>query len=78
MTGNDRTDSEIQLHRDIGRLEGRVAGLESNVVEMKIMLAAVHDTMMQVRGSWRVMLMIGTAAAAVGALVASFIGIFRS
>lgn len=73
MTGPD----DMQLHRDIGRLEGRVAALESQVAEMKEMVSAMHDTMMQARGSWRLMLVVGSAAAGVGALIASLLGAFH-
>lgn len=67
----------MQLHRDLGRLEGRVAALEAQVSSMHEMVADMHDTMMQARGSWRLMLVVGSSAAAMGAMVSSVLGLFH-
>ena len=75
MTDDRRADN--QQHYDMGLMQGRMAGLEAKVDDMSEKLSEVHDTMMQARGSWRLMLVIGGAAAAVSAVVTQFIGSFH-
>ena len=80
MTGPD----DMQLHRDMGRLEGKFAGIETQVAQvqasqesMQKKVDAIHDAMMQAKGGWRLMFVVGSASAAMGALVSSLLGVFH-
>lgn len=66
--------SETQLHQDIGRLQGRVDALTSQVSTMETQLREIHAVVMQAQGGWRAMVMVGSVSAAVGALAAKLIG----
>lgn len=67
----------MQLHRDIGRLEGRVASLESQIAGMNEMVSAMHDAMMQAKGGWKLVFIVGSAAGALAASIAGLFGIFH-
>lgn len=57
------------LNRATGRLEARMDAQEKRAADMQIKLDAIHDWMKEARGSWKTMVAIGGAAAAVGAAV---------
>ena len=74
-----------QIHRDMGRLEGELSSLKAEfsaykvetreaMADMSRMVSAMHDAMMQAKGGWRLMFIVGSAAGALVALGASFIG----
>lgn len=65
-----------QLHRDFGRLEGKVDGQQTQLDEMKRKVDEMHRALMQAQGGWRVMVMVGGASAAVGAFIAKVVGVF--
>lgn len=78
------TDNELQLHRDLGRLEGEVSGLQSQVAtmqsgqeQMQEKIEVIHDALMQAKGGWRLIFLAGSLAAMLGGLAASFLGVFR-
>lgn len=62
--------------RDFGRLEADVANLEKKVDAMVLKVDEMHRALMQAQGGWRVMVLVGGAAAAVGAGVTKLIGVF--
>lgn len=61
---------ETQIHRDLGRLEERMRAAEMRAADMQRKVDDMHRLLMQAQGGWRVMVMVGGAAAAVGALAA--------
>lgn len=72
MTRPDSTD----LHRDIGRLEGRMEAVERELRELKGTqgaigqdLKAIRSTIDQAKGGWKTILLVAAAGGAVGALV---------
>lgn len=65
---------EAQLHRDLGRLEGRVMALESQVSEMKDMLSDMHETILAAKGGWKTLIAVGSIGAALGTLFAKLAG----
>lgn len=68
-------EADHQLHRDVGRLEGDVKAIDSRVRDMQEKVDEMHRLLMQAQGGWRVMVMVGSASAAIGALVAKMIGL---
>jgi hypothetical protein len=58
------------IERDIGRLEGRVDALESEIREVKADVKAILAVVNQAQGGWRTIVMVGAVAGAVGALLA--------
>lgn len=71
MSGGD-----AQLHRDIGRLEGRVMALESTVAEMKEMIGDMHETITQAKGGWKTLIVVGSIGAAIGTGLTKLLGVF--
>lgn len=71
MSGGD-----AQLHRDIGRLEGRVMALESTVAEMKEMIGDMHETITQAKGGWKTLIVVGSIGAAIGTGLTKILGVF--
>lgn len=65
---------DTQLHQDIGRLQGRVDALTSQVSTMEAQLRDIHGVVMQAQGGWRAMVMVGSVSAAVGAIAAKALG----
>lgn len=63
------------MHRDLGRLEGRMAAVEAQVGVMGGKVDEMHRAMMQAAGGWRVLLAVGTVAAAIGAGLTKLMGI---
>jgi hypothetical protein len=68
------TQSDPQIHQDIGRLQGRVDALTVQVSTMEAQLRDVHGVVMRAQGGWRAMVMVGSVSAAVGAIAAKVIG----
>lgn len=67
--------SESQIHRDIGRLEGQVRALESQVADMKVKIDVMHEAITSAKGGWKTLLWVGGAAASLGALVTKIVGV---
>ena len=55
--------------REYGRLEARVEHLEGMVREMSTDIRAMRDLLEQSKGGWRVMMLVGGAAATMGGAV---------
>lgn len=66
---------DAQLHRDLGRLEGRVLALESQVAEMKEMLSDVHEAITAAKGGWKTLIAVGSIGAGLGAFFIKLLGI---
>lgn len=67
-------NAEPSLHRDLGRLEERMRAAEMRTADMQHKVDEMHRLLMQAQGGWRAMVMVGSASAAVGALVAKILG----
>lgn len=67
--------SDSQIHRDIGRLEGQVRALESQVADMKGKIDVMHEAITSAKGGWRTLLWVGGAAASLGALMAKIVSL---
>jgi hypothetical protein len=81
------SESDLQMHRDIGRMESDIAALKATVdtmaregAAMRAQLAEVHSWMQQARGSWKALAGaagFGAAIVAVLSNIGSVIGFFR-
>lgn len=76
--------SEVQIHRQLGRLEAQVEALErraeaadERAERMAGQVSAMHDVLMQAKGGWRAMVMVGSVSAAVGALAAKLLALIH-
>lgn len=65
----------VQIHRDLGRLEERMRAAEMRAADMQQKVDEMHKMLMQAQGGWRVMVMVGGAAAAAGALVSKVVSV---
>lgn len=61
--------NDLQMHRDMGRLEGQVAALNGQVAGMQSKINEMHDAIVSARGGWRVLVVVGGAIAAVSSLL---------
>lgn len=59
----------MQLHQDLGRLQGELQAMKERVTVMERQLADVHSVVMKAQGGWRAMVMVGSVSAAAGALM---------
>jgi len=73
--------SEADLHRDLGRLEGKVGGLEDQIEaqnerlgEMQRKVDVVHDAIVSAKGGWKTLVIVGGIGAAIGTLATKVIG----
>ena len=54
------------LDRDLGRLEGRTGSVEQRLDRIEEIMADVQATLQQAQGGWRMLMVVGTACAAMG------------
>ena len=69
------TDHDPLLHRDMGRLEARLQAAEMRAADMQRKVDEMHSLLMQAKGGWRAMVMVGSVSAAVGALAAKVVAV---
>lgn len=67
------SQGDTQLHREVGRIEGQVAGLDRRLSDMQTKVDEMHKLLMQAQGGWRVMVMVGSMSAVIGAGVTKII-----
>ena len=67
-----------ELQRSVGVLQGQVGELQRQNAQMMRILTQMRDTIEQARGGWRMLVIVGSAAAAVGAFIATVISGLRS
>jgi hypothetical protein len=60
------SDGDVQLQRDIGRMEGDISALRQDVAEMKADVKILTEAMSQLKGGTRTLLGV---AAVIGAVV---------
>ena len=65
------------IQRSLGRLEGRLDSQDRMLVEIKADMHAVTEHMNKTKGSWRLLMMLGGVASALGAAMAEFIHWFK-
>lgn len=63
----------MMTERDIGRLEGRMNSVESDLQEMKKDVKEILEVMNQAKGGWKTLVIVGTVSGAVGAFLAKFL-----
>lgn len=68
--------TDPQLHRDLGRVEGRLEKVESDVDDMKRMLSDVHTTITTAKGGWKTLLAVGGLSAALASAITKFLSMF--
>lgn len=56
--------SDPTLHRDLGRVEGRLQKVESDMDDVKRMVKDMHDTITTAKGGWKTLLAVGGLSAA--------------
>lgn len=62
------TDSP-DLHRDLGRVEGRIEAYEQRLARVEEMVADIHEAVLKARGGWKMLLAVGTLSASIGAFL---------
>lgn len=65
--------TDADLHRDIGRLEARVDGLDMRTKDMQEKLDVVYEAVVSAKGGWKTLVAVGSFAASVGAAAATFL-----
>lgn len=68
------SELDVQLHRDVGRIEGQVEALERRLADMQDKVDEMHRVLMRAQGGWRMLLMVGSLSAAIGAVLTKVIG----
>lgn len=61
-------NGDPQLHRDLGRIEGRLKAVEDRTTGMATQVEEIHRAMLQAAGGWKVLLAVGAIAGTLGAL----------
>jgi hypothetical protein len=61
------------VQRDLGRLEAQVGGLVSQVNDLNFKVGSIDKTLSEAKGGWKILLLVGGAAAAFGALIAKIL-----
>lgn len=70
-------DDNSQLHRDLGRMEQKLADSERRLAAVEGMVFDVHKIVTEARGGWRALLAIGAIAGAVGAGIIKIIAFLK-
>lgn len=65
------TDDDVQ--RSIGRLEGRLDTQDRLLVDIRAEMHALTEYMNQTKGTWRILMVLGGAASALGAAVSEVV-----
>lgn len=68
--------NDPQLHRDLGRVEGRLEKVETDVAEMKRMVSDLHTTITTAKGGWKTLVAVGGVSAALASAITKFISLF--
>jgi len=68
--------TDPQLHRDLGRVEGRLEKVEADMDDVKRMVKDMHDTITTAKGGWKTLLAVGGLSAALASAVTKFLSMF--
>ena len=63
------TERNGSIGKDIGRLQGKVEGIEIQLDRLQTSVEGIKTSMDQARGGWKVALMLAGCGGAVGAMV---------
>lgn len=69
-----------EIHRALGRLEGRVDGMLEDLDTISTDVKKMSKQMSEAKGGWKVLMAVGGASGAVGALIVKalpFLGAIR-
>lgn len=61
------------VQRDLGRMEAQITALISQVSALNIKVDAIDKTLSEARGGWRMLLLVGGIAGALGGIVGKFL-----
>lgn len=68
--------TDPNLHRDLGRVEGRLEKVEADMDDVKRMVKDMHDTITTAKGGWKTLLAVGGLSAALASGITKFISLF--
>ena len=68
--------TDPQLHRDLGRVEGRLEKVEADMDDVKRMVKDMHDTITTAKGGWKTLLAVGGLSAALASAATKFLSMF--
>lgn len=68
--------TDPKLHRDLGRVEGRLEKVEADMDDVKRMVKDMHDTITTAKGGWKTLLAVGGLSAALASAVTKFLSMF--
>ncbi len=66
--------SDVQ--RDLGRMEAQIETLVAQVTQLNAKVDAIDKTLSEAKGGWRMLLLVGGAAGAIGGLIGKFLPFF--
>lgn len=72
------TDSDASLHRDMGNLQARMHAVETRQREDSAKLSQVHDVIMNAKGGYKTLLMVGGFGAAIGGGIAWLVNLIAT
>jgi len=61
--------TDQNLHRDVGRVEGRLEKVEADMDDVKRMVKDMHDTITTAKGGWKTLLAVGGLSAALASAI---------
>ncbi len=61
------------IEREIGNLEARMQAVEADVQAMRIDVREIRDTVVSVKGGWRVLMIVIGLAATMGAALGKYV-----
>ncbi|WP_062537423.1 hypothetical protein [Mizugakiibacter sediminis] len=64
------------MERTVGQLEGRVGSIEDRLERIEDKLDSVVNAVQRARGGWWTLMVVGSAAGTLGALLATWWGYF--
>jgi hypothetical protein len=66
--------SDVQ--RDLGRMEAQIETLVAQVAQLNAKVDAIDTTLSEAKGGWRMLLLVGGAAGAIGGLIGKLLPFF--
>lgn len=65
-----------RIEVSVGKLEVQVERLEQDMIEMKGDVKAIRATLDETKGSWKMLLIVGGFAAAIGGLITKVVSVW--
>lgn len=60
-------EGNTDLHRDLGRVEGRLASHDLRLARLEKLVGDIHEAVITAKGGWKMLLAVGTLSASLGA-----------